>query len=198
MLRNLLPVLFLTFLLAQGQHTYAALPPEAQQGKEKDAVRESKELRNRSIESIMMYEENETRYYQVDAGCIYLFSINYSSNLLGLLGWVGPQKFNVKMEGKPDCQTSALLERPPNGLQTTIFEFISDIYNVPTTTITPQMSLYNIPSDKKKLGMDFRILALRVRLDEITNCHIETDLFMTIRTVGDLLTLANKHCNSSK
>jgi len=196
MLRYLLPALFLFSLMTLEHHALAALPPEAQKEKEKDAIRESKELSGRIIHRMTMYEENGTRYYQVEADCIYQFAVEYHRHPLELLGWVGPKKFSVSLQGNPDCQTPIVKKLSRSDLKAIIYGYISDIYHIPKSAIRPNMSLYHIVVKLEEPGMDFRVLALRERLDKQDNCRIETDLFMTIRTVSDLLRRANQHCAS--
>lgn len=196
MLRHLLFAFFLLCLL--GHNVHAALSPEYQQMKEKDAIRESKELKGRVIRSMFMYEEDGTRYYDVKADCTYQFVVNYHLNPLALLGWVGPKTFSVEMYGEPNCQDPVIEQSKPDDLKTTIFENISVIYDIPMDAIKPNMSLYHVPTNQEKLGMDFRILTLREHLDIESNCRIKNNSFMTIRTVSDLLTLVTKYCGSSK
>lgn len=200
MLCCIFQTLFLVFMLAPVQIAHAAMSPKAQQMSEENTIRKSAELKGKTIRRITMSQVDETRYYKVEADCIYQFVVDYPLNLFGrLFGMPGPQEFNVEMDGEPNCEDSVVAQRDHGDLRTTIHAYVSKIYDVPIATlIEPSMSLYRIPTGQEKLAMDFRILALRKRLEDLDNCHIETDVFMTIRTVGDLVSLANKHCGSSK
>lgn len=199
MSRYLLPILML-FFIVPGHYSDAALSPEAQQVKEKSVVRESEQLEGHSITSITLYEDEIGRYYEVETKvraeekCTYKFRIEYSMNLYALLGMVGPKKFSVEMDGEPSCQALVAELPPEDDLKTTIYKFISETYGITVADISRDMSLYRVLEKQQKPTMDFRILVLRQQFEEELGCHIETDRLVTIRTVGQLLTLSNEYC----
>lgn len=199
--RYLLLILFLVFVVP-GYHAQAAMSAEAQQMKEKRTVLESEELEGHSVTGISRYEDEEGRYYEVDAKisaeemCTYKFRVDYPVSFYALLGMVGPKKFTVKMDGEHSCQPVGIGPTPSGDLKTTVFEFIAETYEIAMSDISPDMSLYRVLEKQQKPTMDFRILILRQQLEEELECHIATDQFMAIRTVSDLLTLSNEYCDS--
>lgn len=87
---------------------------------------------------------------------------------------------------------------PSTSSQTTLMriahEAIADIYELPIEQIHDDTSLYYVSPDPAKLGMDFRILLVRKRLEDEAKCHINTKAFATIKTAGDLFRVAGQHC----
>ena len=175
----------------------AALPPEAQQYKEKDAVLNSDELQGKTIYSIRSLRGADSTTYLVEADCSYTFEITYTRNWRVLFGWVGPQMFDVNMIGEPNCPQRPEPNIDKKAFDQVILDAVATVYLMPAVTLENSTRLYGAPATPRQQGMDFRIIKLRAFLEDRVGCRMDTNAYAKIRTVGDLLNATNLHCNKA-
>jgi len=179
------------------QNAQAALAPDVQQLVEEEKVLESNELQGKKISNIRSERGDESTLYFIEADCTYVFEVTYPFDWRGLFGWVGPKLFDVDMIGEPSCP----LHPAPNinrmAFHQAILKAVATVYIMPIETIHTSTNLYAAPKDPAQRGMDFRILGLRRFIEEQIGCQMDSKAYAKIRTVGDLLSATDVHCNNS-